>query len=228
VSRIAVTVDLRSMLGPVRDQGSRPTCLAFAASDAHAGLRPGWAPLSCEFAFHHAQRRAARLPSQGALLSATLETLREDGQPEEAGWPYLAKLPADTASWVPPPTVGEVFARDGETTSATVSAAVKELDEGHPLILLLQLSASFFRPGPDGVVDPAPGEVPEQERRHAVIAVGHGEVDGQAAILVRNSWGGRWAAGGYAWLTEAFVGPRLFAAAKLTEEVDVLGSSAAA
>lgn len=96
------------------------------------------------------------------------------------------------------------------------------------MILLLQLSAAFFRPDINGVVDPAHGEVPEPERRHAVIAVGHGTVGGQRSILVRNSWGDRWAAGGYAWLTEAFLGPRLYAAAKLMEEVDVLGSSIAA
>lgn len=218
MSTISVSVDLRSMFGPVRNQGSRPTCLAFAASDAHAALRPGWAPLSCEFAFYHAQRRAGRSHGQGALLSATLETLREDGQPEEAGWPYLPKVPANVAEWAPPTSVGEVFARDGLTTSAAVNAVVQELDEGRPVIMLLQLSAAFFAPGRDGVVDPAPGEAPERDRRHAVIAVGHGDVDGQLAFLIRNSWGDRWAAGGYAWLTEGFLGPRLFATAKLTEE----------
>jgi Papain family cysteine protease len=228
VSKLAVAVDLRSMFGAVRNQGSRPTCLAFAASDAHAGLRPGWAPLSCEFAFYHAQRRAGRLPNQGALLSATLEALREDGQPEEAAWPYLGKLPVDVTTWVPPANIDEMFTRDGLTISATVDAAIRELSGGRPVILLLQLSASFFRPDTNGVVDPAHGEVPEPARRHAVTAVGHGTIGGQRSILVRNSWGDRWAAGGYAWLTEAFLGPRLYAAAKLTEEVNVLGSSIAA
>lgn len=207
------------MFGPVRNQGARPTCLAFAASDAHAALRPGWTPLSCEFAFFHAQRRAGRVPEQGALLSAMLETLREDGQPEEAGWPYLAQVPTDVTTWAPPTSVGEVFTRDGMSTSSAIKGVVQELDGGTPVILLLQLSAAFFRPGRDGVVDPAPGEAPERDRRHAVIAVGHGSVDGQTAMLVRNSWGDRWALAGYAWLTEAFLGPRLFAAAKLTEEV---------
>lgn len=207
------------MFGPVRNQGARPTCLAFAASDTHAALRDGWVPLSCEYAFFHAQRRAGRLPNQGALLSATLETLREDGQPAEVSWPYLAKLPANVTTWVPPATIGELFARDGMTTTAAVSAVIKELDCGRPVLLLLRLSAAFFAPRRDGVVDPAPGEVPEQDRRHAVIAVGHGVVEGQTAILVRNSWGDRWADGGYGWLTNAFLGPRLFAAAKLTEEV---------
>lgn len=228
MSKIAVTVDLRLKFGAVRNQGSRPTCLAFAASDAHAGLRPGWAPLSCEFAFYHAQRRAGLQPNQGALLSAILEALREDGQPEEAAWPYLGKLPIDVTTWVPPAIIGETFTRDGLTIPATVASTIQELSGGQPVILLLQLSAAFFRPGINGVVDPAHGEVPEPARRHAVIAVGHGTFGGQRSILIRNSWGDRWAAGGYAWLTEAFLGPRLYAAAKLTEEVDVLGSSNAA
>lgn len=228
MSKIAVAVDLRSMFGDVRNQGSRPTCLAFAASDAHAGIRPKWTPLSCEFAFYHAQRRSGRLPNQGALLSATLEALREDGQPEEAAWPYLGKVPVDVTTWVPPANIGETFARDGLTISATIDAAIQELSGGRPVILLLQLSAAFFHPGINGVIDPAHGEVPEPQRRHAVIAVGHGAVGGHRSILVRNSWGDGWAAGGYAWLTEAFLGPRLYAAAKLTEKVDVLGSSIAA
>jgi hypothetical protein len=162
------------------------------------------------------------------MLSATLEALREDGQPEEAAWPYLGKLPVDVTTWVPPANIGEMFTRDGLTISATVDAAIRELSGGRPVILLLQLSASFFRPDTNGVVDPAHGEVPEPARRHAVTAVGHGTIGGQRSILVRNSWGDRWAAGGYAWLTEAFLGPRLYAAAKLTEEVNVLGSSIAA
>ena len=228
MSKITVAIDLRSIFGAVRNQGSRPTCLAFAASDAHAGLRPGWVPLACEYAFYHAQRKARRLPNQGALLSATLDALREDGQPEEAAWPYLRKLPIDITTWAPPSTIDKTFARDGVTISATIDAAIRELDGGCCVILLLQLSAAFFRPAINGVVHPALGEVPESERRHAVIAVGHGAIDGQRPILIRNSWGDRWAAGGYAWLTEAFLGPRLYAAAKLTEEVNVLGSPIAA
>ena len=84
---IVVSVDLRPSFGPVRNQGPRPTCMAFAASDVHAGLRSGWTPLSCEFAFYHAQRRVGRPPNKGALLSAMLDTLREDGQPAEMGCP---------------------------------------------------------------------------------------------------------------------------------------------
>src|SRR5258708_38222177 len=56
MSAIKIAKDLRSMFGPVRDQGQRPTCLAFAASDLHAAVRGAWAPLSCEYIFYHAQK----------------------------------------------------------------------------------------------------------------------------------------------------------------------------
>ena len=61
MSEIIVLRDLRKHFGDARDQGPRPTCLSFAASDAHAALRTGWTPLSCEFAFYQAQRRAGRV-----------------------------------------------------------------------------------------------------------------------------------------------------------------------
>ena len=225
---IVVSVDLRSKFGQARNQGPRPTCLAFAASDTHAGLRAGWVPLSCEYAFYHAQRRAGRPASKGALLSSMLDTLRKDGQPKESGWPYLRETPADPASWVPPGAVGQLFGRAGENANASIEDMIRELNGGRPVIVLLTLSRSFFNPAGQGVIHPAPGETPEPERRHAVIAVGHGKVDAHRAVLVRNSWGERWGDSGYGWLTEAFLGPRLFAAAKLTEEVDVSARPAAA
>jgi hypothetical protein len=227
MSDIVVSVDLRPSLGPVRNQGPRPTCMAFAASDAHAGLRSGWTPLSCEFAFYHAQRRAGRPPNTGALLSAMLDTLREDGQPEEVDWPYLLATPSDVASWLPP-AVGALYGRDSARMAASVNEIVRELDTGRPVIMLLMLSASFYRPGPGGLIHYVPGEAPEPKRRHAVIAVGHGNADAHRAILIRNSWGERWADRGYGWLTEPFLEPRLFAAAKLTEEVNVSACPAAA
>jgi hypothetical protein len=225
---IVITVDLRSRFGPARNQGPRPTCMAFAASDAHAGLREGWAPLSCEYAFYHAQRRAGRPPSKGALLSSILEALREDGQPEESGWPYLPATPTDPASWAPPSIIGALFGRAGEKAPPSMDQIIEELNQGRPVIILLMLSGAFYKPAAQGVIHPAAGEVPEPARRHAVIAVGHGNVDGDRAILVRNSWGERWGVGGYGWLTEPFLGPRIFAAAKLTENVDVSAHPVAA
>lgn len=225
---IDIVRDLRPLFGPARDQGARPTCLAFAASDTHAGLRDGWAPLSCEFAFYAAQKRAGRPPTSGALLSTMLDALRLDGQPDEKGWPYLAAVPADHRLWTPPATVGPLYGRNGQRDGTDLSSILAALDRDTPVLMLTMLSRSFFQPRGDGVVDPANDELPEPAQRHAVVAVGHGTVDGTPAILIRNSWGPGWGLENHAWLTERFLAPRLFATANLTEEVDVSSHTAAA
>jgi hypothetical protein len=95
-------------------------------------------------------------------------------------------------------------------------------------ILLLRLSRAFYAPSAQAIIHPTVGEEPDPARRHAVIAAAHGTVDGERAILVRNSWGARWGAAGYGWLTETFLAPRLFAATILTENVDVSACPVAA
>lgn len=228
MSIITISVDLRSLIGPTRDQGPRPTCLAFAASDAHAILRSGLSLLSCEYVFYHAQRRAGRPPSQGALLSSMLDALRQDGQPHESSWPYLAVAPPEAKSWAPPAEVGPLFGCGGQKFSPSLDHVIQELDNGRPVIILLTLSAAFYHPTAQAVVDPAADEAPDAARRHAVVAVGHGTIDGLRALLIRNSWGLHWGDAGHGWLTEQFLVPRIFAAAILKEEVDVSRSSAPA
>ena len=216
---ISIVRDMRSRYGPARNQGTRPTCLAFAASDTHAAARGAWFPLSCEFVFYHAQRRGNRSPHEGALLSLVLQALKEDGQPAENGWPYLSSLPAALSSWKPPASVGPVYRRLGEIATSSVEEIVRVLEEDRPALIVSMLSDSFYLPGPDGVIDSVPGDGPDPTRRHAVVAVGHGKRNGERLILVRNSWGEEWGIGGYGWLTESFLRPRLTRVAVLTTEV---------
>jgi hypothetical protein len=213
---VVVAADLRGSFGPVRHQRARPTCLAFAASDAHAVLRTGWTELSCEYLFFMAQKRARRPPTVGALLPSILESLKHDGQPHELGWPYLTTLPTDLTLWHPPDAVGDLFRRTGETGTPKVSDVILALNAGRPVIVLLMLSKSFFFADPTGIIDVQRGEAPDPARRHAVIAVGYGQIGPQLAILVRNSWGPNWADRGYAWLTERYLAPRIFNMALLT------------
>jgi hypothetical protein len=174
---VQILCDLRTQLGTVRDQDQRPTCLAFAASDAHAALRSPWAPLSVEFAFYHAQRRAGRSPHVGATLPAILDALREDGQPIEAGWPYLTAIPAD---WKPSSAVGPLFRRQGHEGGSTFAEIIGRLDENKPALVLLTLSPAFDLANPSNdVVDEKPGEQSNPARRHAVVAVGYGVLAGQ-------------------------------------------------
>ncbi|MGO8869000.1 MAG: C1 family peptidase [Alphaproteobacteria bacterium] len=218
---IAVARDLRPMFGPVRHQGARPTCLAFAASDLHAALRDGWTPLSTEFAFYCAQRRAGRSPYKGAILGAMLDALRDDGQPAETAWPYLASLPKDLSTWAPPASSYHLFRRAGEKRDNRFDEIISLLDDGRPSLVLLMLSDAFYEANPGNFVIQKTGEMPDPLRRHAVIVVAHGMLGNARAILVRNSWGNGWGLNGHAWITEAFLVPRLIRVAILTEEVNV-------
>ena len=225
---VSVERDLRSDFGAARDQGARPTCLAFAASDFHAALRGGWIPLSCEFAFYHAQRRGRRKPTEGADLASMLDALREDGQPVETDWPYLTNLPSDLSAWSPPTQIGRRFRRSGARRGVEFQEVIEILDEGSPALILMTLSDSFYLPRAGGVVIPPPSETVDPTRRHAVVAVGHGLADGDSVILIRNSWGSDWGLEGHAWLPRPYLEPRLLRLAVITEEIDALDNSTSA
>ncbi len=160
-----------------RNQGSRPTCLAFAASDAHAALRrAGHHCLANAPSTKRSNARAVRR-TVAQTLPAMLETLRHDGQPEEAGWPYLSAVPADLTAWLPPAEVGARFRRAGAPHAYYVGPIIAEIDAQRPVILLMTLSRSFSCQS-GWCRSAGAGEVPEPARRHAVIAVGHGHGTG--------------------------------------------------
>src|SRR5947207_1154610 len=98
---ITVDVDMRSSLGPSRDQGRRPTCLAFAATAAHEASRPSAEYLSVEHLYYFGLQRSHRNPNRGLNKIAVTTALREDGQPLEPAWPYSADTP-DQATWRAP------------------------------------------------------------------------------------------------------------------------------
>lgn len=213
--------NLGGLFGSVRDQGERPTCLAFAVSDLHAGLREAWVPLSCEFLFYHAQRRAGRPANVGATLPVTLEALQYDGQPREEEWPYLDAASVDGASWKPPQNVGEVYRRPGEHRPDEINQIIALLDQGRPLLVLLYLSMSFYLAGWEGLIDLPTGEQSDVARRHAVVVIGHGMHKGQRVFLIRNSWGDGWGRSGHARLTEQFLKLRMFGCCVLAGTIDV-------
>lgn len=204
---IVASCDLRTFFGDVRNQGTRPTCVAFAISDAHAAARGKLAPLSVEHLYYHALRRTpGGHPNDGVTLDCILEALRHDGQSPESGWPYLAQLPTDLSLWAPPATATPVFTRDSVTSGAVVDAIFKHLDEGVPVVVTFLVSEAFCR-AENGVVEPQNSD--PNVGWHAVIVVGHAKADIKRFLLVRNSWGESWGCGGYAWLNADYLTPRL-------------------
>lgn len=214
---VTIECDLRHMFGPARDQGARPTCMAFAASDAHAAARDGWEPLSCEFAYYHALRFDGGKPHQGATTDGVLKAIKAEGQPPETVWKYLPRIPDDKASWKPPANASPLYKRASEYDSASLTAIEGRLVAGCPVIVTMLLSDGFFVPDGDGVI--AVDEPPDPARRHAVVAVGYGKRGTERMYLVRNSWGVMWGIDGYAWVSEGYLAPRLSEFAELKEDL---------
>jgi hypothetical protein len=204
--------DLRGRFGPVRDQDPRPTCMAFAASDAHAATRSPWRELSVEWAYYHALKRDRTAPHAGATMASMLAGIEVDGQPIEVEWPYITELFTDMAVWTPP-NAKPLYRRDSASRMATVEGLIERLDADEPVLFTMSISQSFYLPEPNGLV--AASEPIEPKRVHAVIAVGHGKHAGDTVILVRNSWGEAWGLKGHAWLTPVYLAPRLLAAATM-------------
>ena len=214
---VKVACDLRYLFGPARDQGTRPTCLAFAASDTHAAIRPAWTPLSCEYAYCHAIKLDGGHPKDGVTLNAILTTLRESGQPPESIWPYLQTIPNDLTLWKPPKKPEPLFRRDCDRKQPSIEEILKSLDAGVPVIITMCLSTAFFKPAAGGII--ISDEPPDPAIRHGMVAVGYGALGGKPLILVRNSWGTAWGIGGYGWVAADYIAPRLLGVAILTRDL---------
>lgn len=209
-SRSRPAVDLRTLLAsPVRHQGPRPLCVPFSLSAAHEATRtrlgaPGSELLAVEPLWRHCVHHGDA-GHRGTTLGAGGAALQAKGQTTESAWPYNQSLGAGTepeppgvagAPWYTGVTIDTPLAHDG-IESLVEDALVAEL----PVVVVIELTSEFEHPAPSGeiAVPPLTAQVGDY---HAVLALGAAtKVDGsQRRLLVRNTWGPGWGAGGYGWL----------------------------
>ncbi len=190
----------------MRDQGKRPTCIAFALSDVHASVRSTpYEALSVEYLYYHSCKASSQFaPEKGVTLQAALQALHSEGQPHETQWPYLDKLPANLADYQPPSVTGLRYSIDGQSMAGQVVRTISdELNRQRSTVLIFRASiglmtATATQPvrwsSTDALLTP-----------HAVSVTTLGKSDSEYFVRVKNSWGIRWADAGYAWLSEDYI-----------------------
>lgn len=207
MSPITVRKDLRGRFGPVRNQGPRPTCLAFAASDTHAATRQPWLDLCCEHLLYSSKQYDGSSPKSGARMGSVRHVLEHVGQPAESDWTYLKKIPDDIALWKPPDKLGKLYTCSSKDAGNRFDEAWNSILSDNPVLIGMTTSAGFYNWDSDGVIDVTENVVPQ--RRHAVIGVAAGERKGKQLLMIRNSWGEDWGISGHAWLSEDYASPRI-------------------
>jgi hypothetical protein len=141
----------------------------------------------------------------GTTFNAVAVAAEAKGQTTEILWPYKDTLGSGTEPTPAAATIGSFktailfdvpLVHDGIEEHVEATLAI-----GLPVVLGLELTAEFETPGPDGEIDTPPITAPVNDC-HAVAAVGAAtSADGTARrLLIRNSWGSGWGAGGYGWL----------------------------
>lgn len=203
-------VDLRYLFAsPVRHQGPRPLCVPFSIAAAHEATRahfaaPGIEMLAVEPIWQHCLHNGLA-GHNGTTLAAGSNALETKGQTVEPCWPYNDTLGAGTepepvaatqAIWYSATTVDTPLAHDGIEDLADDALAT-----GLPLMLVIELTHEFEHPTTQGEIA-LPALTAPVGDYHAVLAVGSDTNAGgtNRRLLIRNTWGSGWGAGGYGWL----------------------------
>lgn len=210
---MTIVKDLRSAFVPARDQGPRPTCVAFAVSDAHSSMRPLHGALSPEYLYYFGvQRTPGNDPGKGISMVSATDALAIEGQPVESDCPYRATSLPDP-NWSPPKCL--TFRANGSITKSGLADARIRLDRDIPSILVMRLSLAFYSLKPSGIMDHTLLVDQDMPGLHAVVAVGYGNLNGADYFLLRNSWGLAWGASGYGWFREDYLDPRTLSSTSL-------------
>lgn len=168
-------------------------------------LRAEQVDLCIEF-LHWSAKQRDGLPgaAEGTTLPAATKALVQVGQPLEATWPYNEHRDQWASDYHPP---ADAYAAAparrvaiSEELLATATALHDALDRGRAVLLGVRLHMSWFEVDTDGrIAMPVVGA--SDFGGHAVLVVGYQD----DVLIVRNSWGADWGAGGYAYLPNAYV-----------------------
>ena len=197
-------IDLSATLPPPGEQGPSGSCTSWGvtyAAASQAARRAGLgATLKLSPAFTYNKLAQDSFCRPGTSASATLDMLRNIGAlPIEefafdGGWCGRQATSAELER------AARYRIRGWSKLDATGIENVKaQLARGVVVVFDSQTNRAFDELKGDAVFD-APGKL--NEGGHTMTAVGYD--DARQAFRIQNSWGRKWADGGYAWLSYGF------------------------
>ncbi len=216
MTELDISADHRSIVPAVRDQGRRPLCLPFAASDANSFANNSIDPLSVEYLAYHCvicNSTNADSDPAGVTFEAIGVALEYHGQPLEDKFPY-DPLAAEFTRTPPHPQdhYSPLHFSKMRSLRYSFSELLRGLASGRVFVLGLRLTQAFLDNTKPAIFRYDGTEV----GNHAVLAVGAGKLpDGEPVILIRNSWGSIWGDQGHGWVTECLIENALVITAEL-------------
>ena len=200
--------NLKDCFGPIKDQGQRKTCVAFA----------GCAVLEClnhlreakhidhseQFLYWNAKRNDGSPDQEGTYLEVVMPLMVMDGVCLESVWPYNPNPIPNDESQGPPPDNARSDARNHRAQSQQrldhrSSEKIRQvMDDGRPVAISVPVYNNWHN-NPNtrttGIISmPLPNSI--LVGGHAMCAVGYDyddEFSGGGYFILRNSWGTGWA-----------------------------------
>ena len=187
------------MLAPAIDQETRPLCIPIVVTAAHEASRTQPPePLAPDALWSScvANGTASR---EGTTLEAVADALRTDGQPRLSDWPFNTAI-IHEADQIPLAAQASIWHQADLSSVPVANDGIEDLLAiGLVVALIIEVTTEFEQATSNGTIEVPPLTAP-QGSYHAVLVVGARTRERVRALLVRNSWGPGWGAGGYGWL----------------------------
>jgi len=208
-------VDYTSEMSPIKDQGSKGSCVGFAVAavlewqqqkeylneDSTHKRSEEYYDLSEQWIYHKTKEIDPWGPdTEGTSIRFAMKTIKNKGVPKEEGWPYSdSKLGEpefwaySTAKWAQSKRYYRIW---------SVEEIVQTLREVGPCVLGIDIAYEFYFPDSEGVVS-YPVNPDQIYGGHAVCAIGFDEE--RELIKIKNSWGTGWGNEGFGYLPYSYL-----------------------
>jgi C1A family cysteine protease len=201
------TMDLRSDMGPIVDQGALGSCTANAIV---SGLREfllvknqeNWTALSRLFLYWHERQMEGHIEEDsGAFIRDGMKVLQKLGVCPEEDYPYniphFRDMPSETAEHHAAQYKISEYHRIPDLYALKAALA-----ERSPVVIGMTIYESF-----ESSEAAQTGKIPVPKKStervlggHAMLAVGYVDRGKSGHVIVRNSWGTSWGDQGYCYI----------------------------